>query len=257
MRQMRHYKKRSKRNKWDTYKKGENCSIYIPLHLLPLLDSFTYAVCMSQDTSQYSVGGSENEYMDVKKAVLKNKKDISDLETLQLEEEKALAKAYETLFEEVLSDTPITTELILYIHQVIFGDLYEWAGRWRTVTISKPGVTWPPPDYLNNAMDVFEKDVLSKFPAPLLQGDESFCEAVAHIQGEFLAIHPFREGNARTIKLVTNILAEQVDRPFLLFDESERGKASYIDAAKEAILKNYNPMTLIISEALLRAIKQS
>lgn len=211
---------------------------------------------MPKDTSRYSVGGSENEYMDIKQTVLKNKKAISDLETLQLEEEKALARAYEILFEEVLSDTLITTELILHVHQVIFSDLYEWAGRWRTVTISKPGVTWPPPDYLDQAMQEFERDVLSKYPVLSLQDDGQFCTALAHIQGEFLAIHPFREGNARTIKLVTNILAEQADRPFLLFDESEKGKAAYIDAAKEAILKNYAPMTFIINEALLRAMQQ-
>lgn len=233
----------------------ENCSICILF--LPLLDGFEYSICMPQDTSRYSVGGSENEYMDAKQTILKNKKGISNLETLQLEEEKSLARAYELLFKEVRSDTPMTTELILYVHSVIFGNLYEWAGRWRTVTISKPGVTWPPPDYLDEAMKEFEQDVLRKYPALSLQDDDLLCTALAHIQGEFLAIHPFREGNARTIKLVTNILSEQLGRPFLLFDESEKGKAAYIDAAKEAILKNYNPMTLIINDALLRATELS
>ncbi|PIR52920.1 hypothetical protein COU76_04050 [Candidatus Peregrinibacteria bacterium CG10_big_fil_rev_8_21_14_0_10_49_10] len=205
---------------------------------------------MPQDTSRYSVGGSENEYMDVKQTILKNKRGIADLETLQLEEEKALARAYETLFEEVLSDTPITTELLLHVHQVIFGDLYEWAGRWRRVTISKPGVTWPPPDYLNNAMDVFEKDVLSKYPAHSLQDDESFCEALAHIQGEFLTIHPFREGNARTIKLITDLMAVQTGRLPLVYDDSDEGKQCYIKAAAAAILKDFEPMTILITEAL-------
>lgn len=204
---------------------------------------------MSQDTSRYSASGSENEYMDVKKTILKNKKDISDLETLQLEEEKALARAYEILFEEVLSDTPITTELILHVHQVIFGDLYEWAGKWRTVTISKPRVMWPPPDYLDDAMKEFEQDVLSNYPVSSLQDDEQFCSAFAHIQGEFLAIHPFREGNARTIKLVTDLLALQTGRLPLAYEDSDEGKQHYIEAAAAAILKDFEPMTLLITEA--------
>jgi cell filamentation protein len=204
---------------------------------------------MPQDTSRYSASGSENEYMDVKQTVLKNKKGISDLETLQLEEEKALARAYEILFEKVLSDTPITTELILHVHGVIFEDLYEWAGRWRTVTISKPGVTWPPPDYLDNAMNEFELDVLSKYPVESLQDDEQFCSALAHIQGEFLAIHPFREGNARTIKLVTDLMAIQTERLPLMYDDSDEGKRRYIEAAAAAILKDFEPMTLLITEA--------
>jgi len=187
--------------------------------------------------------------LDVKQTILKNKKGISDLETLQLEEEKALARAYEILFEEVLSDTPISVELILHVHQVIFGDLYEWAGRWRTVTISKPGVTWPPPDYLDDAMKEFEQDVLSNYPVSSLQDDEQFCSALAHIQGEFLAIHPFREGNARTIKLVTDLLAVQIGRLPLVYDDSDAGRQHYIEAAATAILKDFDPMVHLIKEA--------
>ena len=187
--------------------------------------------------------------MDEKQSILKNKKGISDLETLQLEEEKALARAYEILFEEVLSDTPITIALILHVHQVIFSDLYAWAGRWRTVTISKSGVTWPPPDYLDVAMQEFERDVLSKYPVLSLQDDGKFCSALAHIQGEFLAIHPFREGNARTIKLVTDLVAVQTERLPLMYDDSDEGKRRYIEAAAAAILKDFEPMTLLITEA--------
>lgn len=208
---------------------------------------------MSDDqhrASRYSVGGSEDEYMDADKTVLKNKKGITELHTLFVEEEKTLAKAYEFLLDEVRSDTPITSELIHYVHGVIFGDLYEWAGRWRTVTISKPGVTWPPPDYLDQAMKEFERDVLSKYPVSSLKNDQNFCEALGHIQGEFLAIHPFREGNARTIKLVTNLLAVQTGRLPLAYDASHKGRDRYIEAAKAAMLQQHDPMIAIIREAL-------
>jgi hypothetical protein len=137
--------------------------------------------------SRYTaVGGSENEYMDSGKTVLKNKKGIADLHILYIEEEKGLARAYEQLLTEVRSDTPITSELIRYAHGAIFADLYEWAGRWRTVTISKPDVTWPPPDYLDQAMKDFEAAVLQKHPAASLVSDDDFCQALGYIQGEFL-----------------------------------------------------------------------
>lgn len=207
--------------------------------------------------TRYSVGGSENEYMDHKKTVLKNKKDIRDLPTLYLEEEKALARAYELLLNEIRSDTPMSAELIQHVHRRIFADLYDWAGKFRTVTISKPGVTWPPPDYLNEAMHIFERDVLSKYHAETLQSDKSFCEALGHIQGEFLAIHPFREGNARTIKLVTDILAMQSDRPALIYDASESSRNQYIEAAKAAMLQNYNPMIAIMASALKASRRSS
>ena len=208
----------------------------------------------SHSASRYTIGGSENEYMDTEQTVLKNKKGILDLHTLYIEEEKALARAYEQLLSDVRSDTPITSELILYVHRTIFDGLYDWAGRWRTVTISKPGVTWPPPDYLDDAMRKFEREVLLVYPVSSLTTDLEFCAALGHIQGEFLAIHPFREGNARTIKLVTNLLAVQTGRLPLAFDSSKRGADLYIEAAKAAMLKDYIPMTHIMEKALITSM---
>ena len=70
------------------------------------------------------------------------------------------------------------------------------------------------------------------------------------MQGEFLAIHPFREGNARTIKLVTDLLAAQTQRLPLKYDMTVAGASKYIEAAKAAIVKNYEPVITIIREAL-------
>jgi cell filamentation protein len=211
---------------------------------------------MSDDTSsphgdRYDVSGNaEAQYVDGAEEVLINKKNITDVHTLHIEEEKGLARAYEQLLGEVRSDTPITIQLILYVHKLIFGELYEWAGRWRTVRISKPGVSWPPPDFLEQAMKDFEHDVLRKYPSTILKSDDVFCNAVGHIQGEFLAIHPFREGNARTIKLVTDLLATQSDRLPLQYDMTDSGRQTYIEAAKAALLKEYAPMSAVIHKTL-------
>jgi cell filamentation protein, protein adenylyltransferase len=197
-----------------------------------------------------SSGNVEVEYADEAQTVLVNLKDITDLETLQVAEEEALARAYETLLGEVRAGTPMTIELVRHIHQRIFGDLYAWAGNWRTVWISKPGVTWPPPDFLDQAMRDFEQTTLNKYPAPSLDADVAFCHAVAEIQGEFLVVHPFREGNARTIKVCTNLLAVQTGRPFLKYDQSEPAVVRYIAAAQAAFKKNYDPMVAVIQQAL-------
>lgn len=194
--------------------------------------------------------------MDKAQRVLKNKKGIKILEDLQIAEEDALVAAYRILFGEIRAQALLTTVLIGHIHETIFGELYDWAGRWRTVRISKPGVMWPPPDFLEEAMQEFERNVLAKYPARSLQSDEQFCRAMGHIQGEFLAIHPFREGNARTIKLLTDILATQTRRPILRYDTSPRGRRLYIAAASVALVeKNYEPMMIIVSEGLERAMR--
>jgi cell filamentation protein len=207
-----------------------------------------------QRRDRYDVSGNvEAEYVDAEKTVLKNKQGITDLHTLQVAEEEALAQAYEALLAEVRTDTPMTCELLRHIHLRIFGDLYEWAGRWRTVWVSKPGITWPAPDFLDGNMQEFERAVLSRYPARVLSDDGAFCGAVGEIQGEFLVIHPFREGNARTIKLLTDLLATQTSRPLLIYDGSEEGQDRYIAAATTAFKKDYAPMAELISQALARA----
>jgi cell filamentation protein len=208
----------------------------------------------SKHRDRYDVTGNiEAEYVDADQTVLVNKKGIADLAQLQALEEEGLAKAYGTLLAQVRVDTPLTSELTRYVHRQIFGDVYDWAGRWRTVNISKPGITWPPPEFIDENIAQWEQNVLRKYPAAKLTDDDDFCNAVAQIQGEFLVIHPFREGNARTIKLLTDLLAAQTARPLLKYDQNDAGRERYILAAGQAFRRNYAPMVEIIRQALTAA----
>ena len=203
---------------------------------------------------RYDVTGNvEAQYVDEAQTVLVNKQGIPDLKILERLEEEGLFRAYETLLGQTRTDTPMTAALLRHIHLQIFGDLYEWAGRWRTVTISKPGVTWPPPTYLDQGMADFERSVLKKYPAAAFQDEDAFCRAAGEIQGEFLAIHPFREGNARTIKLMTDLLAAQTGRPLLVYDATPEGRERYIAAARAALRTDYGPMADVIRQALAAA----
>lgn len=199
-------------------------------------------------------GNPEAEYVDPERKVLVNLPGITELAVLQLAEEQALAGAYERLLSQVRTDTPLTSALLRHVHAEIFGELFSWAGKWRTVQISKPGAIWPSAQYLDQTMTVFERDVLEALPASSLKDDEEFCRAAARIQGEFLSIHPFREGNARTIKLATDLLAVQTGRPLLVYDDSDAGANDYIGAASAALRRmDHAPFARIIREALERA----
>ena len=203
---------------------------------------------------RYDVSGNvEAQYVDDAQTVLVNKLAISELVILQATEEQALARAYGELLRDVHTDTPMTCDLLRHIHATIFGDIYDWAGRWRTVWISKPGITWPPPDFLNQAMAEYERTVSSRWPASAIPDDATFCQAASEIQGEFLTIHPFREGNARTIKLLTDLLAVQTGRPLLAYDNSSSGADAYIEAAKKAFKRDYSVLTKLIAQALERS----
>jgi cell filamentation protein len=209
--------------------------------------------------NRYDVSGNvEAQYVDDAQMVLVNRLEICDLESLQLKEEAGLAKAYETLIGEMRIDTPLTCDLLKHIHQRIFGELFDWAGRWRTLQISKPNVVWPAAQFLDQSMQDFERKVLAKYSAKKLVSDDDFCLAVGEIQGEFLAIHPFREGNARTVKLFTDMLAAQTGRPFLVYDQTAAGADRYIEAARAALFNaEYRLMSEMAREALQRARSQT
>jgi cell filamentation protein len=207
-----------------------------------------------QRRDRYDVAGNvEAQYLDDAQTVLVNKPGIIEIEILQAAEEQALARAYGQLLGEVHTDTPMSCDLLKHIHAAIFGELYDWAGRWRTVWISKPGVTWPPPDFLDQSMGEFERTVLARWPAGAVGDDANFCQAAGEIQGEFLTIHPFREGNARAIKLLTDLLAVQTGRPLLAYDNSAGGADAYIEAAKMAFRRDYGALVTLIAEALSRS----
>jgi cell filamentation protein len=212
--------------------------------------SIMHAAKRSNRRDRYDTSGnSEAEYVDAAGTVLRNKQGFTELQ-FQCAEEESLAKAYELLFGEVRVDTKISVDLVRYIHGLIFGELFNWAGRWRTVNISKHGISWPPPIFIPENMDRFQRDVLDRYTAASVTDDDGFCRAVAIIHGEFLVIHPFREGNARTIKLATDLLAAQTGRPLLKYDQSEEGRERYIVAARISFRRDYRLMTEVIRQAL-------
>ncbi|MEG1578789.1 MAG: Fic family protein [Oscillospiraceae bacterium] len=83
------------------------------------------------------------------------------------------------------------------IHQVLFSDLYEWAGHIRTVDISKKGTRFCPASEIDaRAVQIFgrlKKQGYFKNLPPVL-----FVEELVDFYCATNDLHPFREGNGRT-----------------------------------------------------------
>lgn len=135
--------------------------------------------------------------------------------------------------------TPITLGLIRRVHEAMLGDIYPWAGQWRTVSLHKgEGSTkWPlPVTGMEPVMLAFEQDVLSRTPFVSDDDDELFA-FVAEFMGEFLALHPFREGNGRTAFILAELILLQ--NGLLPLDEYHRksDESRYFAACEDARLK--------------------
>jgi cell filamentation protein len=92
------------------------------------------------------------------------------------------------------------------IHRHIFQDVYPWAGRLRTVDISKGGHLFARPQFLvTSAGHVFRRLVDQGFLLGLDR--ERFVTAAAELLGDVNALHPFREGNGRAQRAYLSALA--------------------------------------------------
>lgn len=99
-----------------------------------------------------------------------------------------------------LQDNPLkgkyNFEHLKAIHHYIFQDLYDWAGKERTVEIGKGNLFCTTPCIQSYANSVFNKYYSQCYASK--DNREDFIRVLADNYGDVNALHPFREGNGRT-----------------------------------------------------------
>lgn len=94
------------------------------------------------------------------------------------------------------------------IHRHLFGDIYPWAGEIRTVDISKGGSRFASYHQIEGyAPQITRPLAREQFLRPLQP--QVFSQRAAHYLGELNALHPFREGNGRSIREFVGQLARE------------------------------------------------
>lgn len=188
--------------------------------------------------------------------VLANLKGITDPRAMDKAEYRALIEVQQRYFEMLTPETRITARLICRMHRDWLGDLYVWAGQYRTVELQKGNFAWPPAWRVSDNMAVFEREMLGRFtpcrPGPLAQ----VADAMAHIHAELLLIHPFRDGNGRLARWLSSIMAVQAGYPVPDYRLAGRGSVAqrhrYIAAVSQGYAQNYEPLAAFFVEAVER-----
>lgn len=146
------------------------------------------------------------------------------------------------------------------MHRDWLGGIYEWAGRYRSVDVSKSGFTWPPAVRVGQNMAAFELGVLHRHtpckPGPL----EQVAQQIAEVHAELLLIHPFREGNGRMARWLADLMALQARAPVpkYRFDgrDSRAERARYLAAVTEGYLMHYDDLTTFFRGAMERRLRE-
>ena len=142
----------------------------------------------------------------------------------------------------------LSASLILSIHKTAFGQLYDWAGKWRNKEVAVGSFIPPPPSAVPNLMYQLLDEI--NYKMPLLSDKEQLVELLAFVHHRFVFIHPFNNGNGRTARLFTNLLAMLNGyKPLQLYHREGEDRKKYIEAIREGDRNNLeNLKQLIFSE---------
>jgi cell filamentation protein len=107
-------------------------------------------------------------------------------------------------------------------------------------------------------MEEFEKDILAQYTPCNFNSRGESITALAVVHTELLLIHPFREGNGRTSRLLAKLMALQAGLPLLDFSALEtRGtnrQQEYFSAVRHGLDRNYQPMEKIFTAVINHSI---
>jgi cell filamentation protein len=208
---------------------------------------------------KYLAEGVEDFQPGSRKKVLRNRLGITHVRDIEDAKLAAYLKAEEALIRKHTADHRFTVEDINGIHRLFLGEIYDWAGRYRDVNLSKGSFPFASAMAIPSALRNFERRILS-IHTPCRSGkleDVAYTIAIVHV--EFLLIHPYREGNGRTARLLATLMAYQAGLPGLDFGFiGSRGRefGRYVAAIHAGLIENYRPMAEIMKRAITRALRR-
>jgi cell filamentation protein len=188
--------------------------------------------------------------------VLRNKLGIRTIKEMDQAEYNALEDVQDRYLDIVTDKTVFTAEFIRNMHRDWLGGIYEWAGSYRTVEMSKSGFTWPPASRVADNMDRFETNFL-KPKTPFRKSN--FCDAaddLAIIHAELLLIHPFREGNGRLARWLADLMCLQAGLPIPKFGFDIPGNDAAHSRYLQAVTKGYEQDYRALADFFLEALER-
>jgi cell filamentation protein len=147
----------------------------------------------------------EDPYVYPGTAALRNNLEIRDPQELSQAEADIVGLSLRALTDEPLPGNYDLTHWQAF-HRRIFGRLYPWAGELRTVQIAKPNAFYARPEHIAGYAQGIFAELAREDHLKGLDRD-AFLERLTHYHAEMYAVHPFREGNTRSLRAFLGQLA--------------------------------------------------
>jgi Fic family protein len=138
---------------------------------------------------------------------------------------------------------------ILDVHAIVLSKIEkEFAGRYRNGGVRIVGANFLPPNALkvNNLM----AELIAWANDNPIQLNAVALASVFHHR--FVHIHPFFDGNGRTVRLIMNLLLMKEGYPPAIILKNDRKK--YYEALNQANKGSYGKLLLLVAQALERSL---
>ena len=173
---------------------------------------------------------------------------LTDKNLINEQEAKGITKAELFVFG-LDTEIEISTTLILDIHKTAFGELYDWAGKWRTVVVTVGQLVPPEPAQITHLIYQFIDNL--NFKISISKSQDEVIEALVYTHYEFVRIHPFNNGNGRTGRLLMNLVTMKFGyKPLELYKRQGESRKLYIQSMQQADKGDLELLISLISQEL-------
>jgi len=188
--------------------------------------------------------------------VLKNKLGIKSKRAMDKLEREEQLRSIEELTHIYDRNHRFTVTDICNIHKLWLGKIYEWAGQYRQVNISKGDFHFAAAAQVPKLMVELEKGPLYEFTPCHFESTKQIIKALAVVHAELILIHPFREGNGRVARLLSILMGLQSGLPPLDFRGIiDRKNKEYISAIHAGMGRDYEPMEKVFKSVIRKTLR--
>lgn len=209
------------------------------------------------ERGRYAATGAQAEFEPGSRGrVLRNKLGIRSVREMHRAEFDGLIAATDFWFRKARTDQRFTAADLREMHRDWLGEIYEWAGEYRTVDLAKPEIRFANAGQIHRLMGELERKFLAT-RTPCLPGDRKrIADDLAVVHAELILIHPFREGNGRCARLLSGLMGLQAGLPALQFDRFDgQGKRRYFAAIQAAFGGDYSPLSERFAAVIQKTLK--
>ncbi len=169
--------------------------------------------------------------------LLENKLNLSDQIELARAEERISKQKAKMLFDSGAIDQVQvgTFEGLSFIHEYLFGEIYAFAGKIRTVNIAQDDFRFAPVMYLQQSLSHIDAMPQGTF------------DQIIEKYVEMNIAHPFREGNGRATRIWLDLMLKQEIKQVM--DWNLVDKEEYLSAMRRSVVKDLE-IKFLLKQAL-------